>query len=96
MSKAAFDRIAAGLDDALAYAQGDAARARRVAPRPVDVKAIRQRLGLSQAEFAGRFGFPLKTLCKWEQGERRPSGAARVLLLVIDREPEAVRRALAA
>jgi putative transcriptional regulator len=63
-------------------------------PQDVDVKAIRTRLGLSQAEFAARFGFKLDALQNWEQGRRRPEGAARAFLRVIEREPAAVRRAL--
>jgi putative transcriptional regulator len=65
-------------------------------PAEVDVKAIRRRLGMSQAQFAASFGFGLDAVQNWEQGRRRPEGAARAFLKVIDREPEAVRRALAA
>jgi putative transcriptional regulator len=65
-------------------------------PAEVDVKAIRRKLGMTQAEFAAAFGFGLDALQNWEQGRRRPEGAARAFLKVIDREPDAVRRALAA
>ena len=61
---------------------------------PVDLRELRRRMGLSQASFAARFGFPLGTLRNWERGRRKPDGAAQVLLQVIDREPEAVERAL--
>ena len=64
-------------------------------PPTVDVAAIRKRLGLTQTAFAGRFGVPIGTLRDWEQGRRAPEGPARSLLMVIDREPEAVERALA-
>jgi len=60
----------------------------------VDVRAARQRLGMTQPEFASAFAVALPTLRKWEQGQRRPEGPARVLLQVIAREPDAVRRAL--
>ena len=60
-----------------------------------DALGIRLRLGLSQVEFASRYGFSLDTLRKWEQKTRRPSGAARVLLQVIDKNPDAVTAALA-
>ena len=95
MAKKAFDRIKTGLDDAVAFARGDARRgtAIRMAP-PVDPKAIRRKLGLSQAEFAARFRINLRTLQDWEQRRVTPDGAARVLLAVIAKEPEAVRRAL--
>jgi len=65
-------------------------------PPEVDVKAIRRKLGKSQAQFARSFGFALDAVQNWEQGRRRPEGAARAFLKVIEREPDAVRRALAA
>lgn len=64
-------------------------------PAEVDVKAIRRRMGLTQAAFAARFGFTLSAVREWEQWRRRPEASARVLLKVIEREPEAVERALA-
>lgn len=60
-----------------------------------DVRAARLRLGMTQPAFAEYFGVALPTLRKWEQGARRPDGPARVLLRVIQTEPDAVRRALA-
>jgi putative transcriptional regulator len=65
-------------------------------PESVDVRAIRERLGMSQAKFAKSFGLELSTVQNWEHGRRHPEGAARVLLRVIEREPEAVQRALTA
>ncbi|HXQ66460.1 MAG TPA: helix-turn-helix domain-containing protein [Alphaproteobacteria bacterium] len=87
--------ILRGARQALAYARG--AREGFVAhvPEEVDVEAIRKRLGLSQADFAMRFGFKLDAVQNWEQGRRRPEGAARAFLRVIEREPAAVQRALA-
>ena len=94
MSKSG-ESILKGARQALDYARG--AREGFVAhvPEEVDVVAIRRRLGLSQAEFASRFGFKLDALQNWEQGRRRPEGAARAFLRVIEREPETVQRALA-
>ena len=63
-------------------------------PATVDVRAIREKLHLSQPEFAARFGFTAAAVRQWEQGRRQPHGPARVLLTIIDREPGAVRRAL--
>ena len=63
-------------------------------PQEIDVKAIRTKLGITQQEFAGRFGFSIKTLQHWEQKHRAPEGTTRAYLLVIDRDPEAVQRAL--
>jgi putative transcriptional regulator len=62
---------------------------------PTDVKAIRAKFGMSQDQFAKAFALNLATLRDWEQERRMPHGPARTLLQIIDREPEAVRRALA-
>jgi putative transcriptional regulator len=74
----------------------EAAEARREAevPRHVDARAIRTKLGLSQDAFAARFGIPVATLRDWEQRRRRPEGPGRVLLTIIEREPDAAARAL--
>jgi putative transcriptional regulator len=90
-----FSRIMAGLEEVAAIVEGTAAPARVHAPAEVDVRAIRQRLGLSQSAFAARFGFSAAAVKDWEQHRRRPEAAARILLTVIDREPAAVERALA-
>jgi putative transcriptional regulator len=55
-----------------------------------DVATIRQKTGLSQARFAALLGVSVRTLQDWEQGRRAPSGAARTLLLVADRNPRAL------
>ena len=98
MSKRAFDKIAAGLKDAIAIARGEADRAsyRVHVPADVDVVRIRRKLKLSQSEFATRFGIAPGTLRDWEQKRKRPEGPARVLLMVIEREPDAVQRAIRA
>ena len=91
------DRIVAGLEDALAFSRGKRGKRsvhRVTVPRRVDVKAIRQGLRMTQAQFANTFGFTLHAVRNWEQEKRTPEGAARVLLLVIAREPAAVVRAL--
>lgn len=95
MSKVA-ESIRRGLEDALGYVKGEAdPSAFRVhIPEKIDVKAIRTKLGMTQQEFAGRFGFNVNTLRHWEQGVRQPEGPARAYLLVIDRAPEAVQNAL--
>lgn len=64
-------------------------------PDSVDVRAIRRRTGLTQANFAARYGFSVASVRDWEQGRRTPERAARSFLKVIEREPEAVERALA-
>ena len=97
MSKVA-ESIRRGLEEAVAYAKGkaDGRRYRLHVPQRIDVRAIRAKLGMTQEEFAGRFGFSINTLRHWEQGKRRPEGAARAYLLVIARVPKAVEKALRA
>lgn len=92
----AYEKIKAGLDDASAIAKGDAdPETYRVhVPPSIDVKAIRVRTGLTQRAFADRFGFSLGALRDWEQGRNNPDRTARAFLIVIDRELEAVERAL--
>ncbi|HLY58894.1 MAG TPA: helix-turn-helix domain-containing protein [Stellaceae bacterium] len=88
-----------GLREAVEHAKGAGTSAREtvvMVPDRVDVVAIRRRLGLGRAQFAARFGFSVRTVTKWETGERTPEGPARAYLTVIAREPEAVRRALEA
>lgn len=65
-------------------------------PEQVDVKAIRERLGLTQAAFAARFGLELDSVRNWEQGRYAPDPIARTLLKVIEQSPEAVDKAVAA
>ena len=89
--------IIEGLEDALAYAKGDKNRARVAhVPDTIDVREIRKRLDMTQQEFSLQFGFPLGTLRNWEQGHRKPQGASRVLLTLIKKMPDEVKRALAA
>jgi putative transcriptional regulator len=63
-------------------------------PKPVNVKAIRRQVKMSQAEFARAYGISKRALQEWEQGGRQPDSAARAYLTVIAKEPTVVRRAL--
>lgn len=90
----AFESIRQGLKEAAAHARGEATGVKVYEPTAVDVAAVRARLGLTQDQFAARFGFSVATLRHWERGDRRPQGAALVLLNLIEREPQAVMRAL--
>lgn len=60
-----------------------------------EVRHLRMRAKLTQAEFAARLGVPLETIRNWEQGKRSPRGPARALLTVIAHEPDMVFAALA-
>lgn len=88
-------RIIGSARHALAFAEGKQAQGCEVhIPEEIDVRRIRAKAHLSQGEFATYFGVSVRTVQQWEQGRAAPSGAARAFLTVIDREPEAVRRAL--
>lgn len=90
----AFDSIKSGLEEAVAYAEGKTVKAEVHEIGPVDVKAIRGKIGMSQSEFALSVGISLGTLRHWERGDRQPHGPARVLLNVLARDPNAVLQAL--
>lgn len=93
----AFDSIKQGLNEALVYAKTKDSKTTGVKlyrPQAVDVSGLRERLSLTQEQFAARFGFSVATLRHWERGDRSPSGASLVLLNVIDRNPTAVLQAL--
>jgi len=94
MSKA-YTEISAGLKDAISHAKGNKSRAKVHRPEPIDVKAIREKTGMSQQRFCATFGISLGTLRHWEQGLRTPRGAARVLLRVVDKNPRAVIKVVA-
>ena len=93
----AFDSIKRGLNEAIAHAKSkgnETAGIKVYQPQAVDVSSLRERLSLTQEQFAARFGFSVATLRHWERGDRSPSGASLVLLNVIDRNPAAVLQAL--
>ncbi|HEX4044447.1 MAG TPA: type II toxin-antitoxin system MqsA family antitoxin [Gammaproteobacteria bacterium] len=86
-----------GAEEALEYAKGSkkTSKVHHVKiPKKINVSTIRNKLHMSQNVFAACFGFSIRTIEKWEQGVRQPAGAARAYLIVIDRNPEAVRSAL--
>ena len=62
--------------------------------RNVKVRALRERLGLTQEEFARRYRFPLRSVQEWEQGRKRPAAGTMTLLLAISRNPKALAEAL--
>src|SRR6266702_1838176 len=95
-TSSAGQEIITGMKEAIAWASGEniPVRVTTVRVPTINVRAVRRRLGLSQSEFAAKFGFQPATLKNWEQGRTRPDGPARVLLAVIARHPEAVEDAL--
>lgn len=93
------DDIMQGLREALAHAEGQnvpGIRVHQVEMERIDARAIRKKLHLTQEQMARFLGTSASGYRKWEQGQRQPGGAVRTLLRVMEKEPEAVLRALAA
>src|ERR1035441_4516326 len=88
--------IISGLKEAVAFARGEISLPVRIVNvlEPVDVRALRSKLGLSQSEFASQYGISLRTLQEWEQGRTSPDSTVRAYLTVIERNPQAVIDAL--
>lgn len=89
----AFDKISAGLEDAIAFARGDVSRGRIA--KPLDVRAIRSATKKTQKQFADAYQLPVGTVRDWEQNRRHPDAPARVLLSLIQAEPETVEHLVA-
>ena len=92
------ERLIDSLKELRAHLRGEIQLSETVyhVPPETDVKAVREKLGLSQANFAALFGFNVRSLQDWEQGRRKPEIPIRAYLAVIERDPEAVIRALRA
>ena len=85
------DDLILSLNEALAYARGDGPA---IVHAPITPRDVRRKVNLTQAQMATLVGMSLSGYRKWEQGTRRVNGPAATLLRVIEREPEAVKRAL--
>jgi len=94
MSDAEVRAAALADPDAQPLTREQLARMRRPVAREGQVRAVRQRLGMTQEQFAEAFRLPIGTVRDWEQGRSEPDAPARALLRVIEREPDAARRAL--
>ena len=96
MKKKDFDKLVASVKQAGKIKRGKLKPTRVVRFKPADIKAIREKLDVSQSEFALMIGVSVSTLQNWEQGRRQPDGPARALLKVAAENPEAVAEALSA
>jgi putative transcriptional regulator len=90
------DKLLRSAQQARDWVQGKPVRVRvSYVPAPrVDLRKLRTRMGLSQTQFAAKFGFSVDSIQNWEQGHRQPEGPARILLVVIAKNPKAVEEAL--
>ena len=94
MDEKGFNELIDSVQEAGAVYRGEKDAARRFSFSPIDVKAIRQKTGLSQVRFAIIMGVSVRTLQNWEQGHRTPQGPAASLLRVVDKDPEVVLKAI--
>ena len=92
LSSSVADAIMAGLEEAVAYTNGQVVSGIRVTEAP-DARQIRKQLGMSQNEFSAAFGIPSGTVKGWEQKRRKVDATAAALLRVIEKYPDHVRRA---
>lgn len=90
MNESLFEELTNSVREGGAILRGEKPPSRAFVMAAPDVKHIREGYGLSQSKFAALLGISVKTLQNWEQGRRQPRGAARVLLEVAERHPEAV------
>ena len=89
-----FQKLVKSVNQMGAIMRGENIPHRRTVLSTVNVKELRERLGLTQNEFSGMIGVSIKTLLNWEQGRREPEGPAKALLRVVEKEPQAVLSAL--
>ncbi len=94
MENSIFDDLKQSLKEAVAIRRNELAPSRVTEVHALDAKSIRNKVGLSQSEFAQLIGVKLATLKNWEQNRRTPSGAAAALLTIVEKEPAAALRAL--
>ena len=94
MNENHFSNLAESIKQAGRIKKGKLKAARVFEVNPLDIKTIREKLHLSQREFAFMIGVSVSTLQNWEQGRRRPEGPARALLKVAAENPDAVANAL--
>lgn len=94
MKDTAFEELLTSVRQAGRIRRGTLRPSRVATFRPADVRAVRDKLGTSQSEFALMIGVSVATLRNWEQGRRTPDGPALALLRVAARNPKAVIEAL--
>ncbi len=96
MKKKLFDELVESIEEAGKIRKGLVKPSRLFRYRPVDIKRLRKRLHVSQAQFSLMIGVSKSTLQNWEQGRREPEGPAKALLRIVDKQPQAVLEALQA
>ena len=94
MKKEEFGKLVASIKEAGEIKAGRKAPGRVFEIKPPEIKTVREKLNVSQNEFALMIGVSVRTLQNWEQGRRKPEGPAKALLRIASRNPSAVLDAL--
>jgi putative transcriptional regulator len=94
MKKENFSKLVASIEEAGEIKAGRKRPSRKYEVKPPDIKMIREKLQVTQREFATMIGVSTRTLQNWEQGRRKPEGPANALLKVATKNPKAVLEAL--
>jgi putative transcriptional regulator len=94
MKKDKFEKLVASIKEAGEIKAGHKAASRVFEIKPPEIKTVREKLNVSQNEFALMIGVSVRTLQNWEQGRRKPEGPAKALLRIASRNPSAVLDAL--
>lgn len=94
MERKLFDELTRSVRQAGAIARGERKPARKSELTPSRIQAVRERTEMSQAQFARLLNVSVKTLQNWEQARREPTGPAKALLRIVEKEPAVALRAL--
>jgi len=94
MDKKLFAELVQSIKSAGKYVRGEGKASRTFGYPAADVRAVRERIGLSQSQFARMIRVSVKTLQNWEQKRRSPTGPAAALLQIVAREPQVALRTL--
>ncbi|MCK5355580.1 MAG: helix-turn-helix domain-containing protein, partial [Methyloprofundus sp.] len=94
MNNELFNELLGSVEQAGEIMRGEKPASREFNFAEPDVKAIREQVGFSQSKFSGLIGVSVRTLQNWEQGRRHPTGPAKVLLKLVQSNPESVFKEL--
>ncbi len=94
MEKELFDDLVQSLQEAKEIKQGSAKPSRKFTIHTPDAKKVREKVGLSQRDFAELVGVSIDTIQNWEQRRRNPSGPAAALLRIVDSAPDIAYKAI--
>lgn len=94
MKEKDFEKLVASIKEAGDIKAGRKAPSSVYEIKPPEIKTVREKLKVSQSEFALMIGVSVRTLQNWEQGRRKPEGPAKALLRIASRNPSAVLDAL--